>query len=103
MKIDLQSTPTGDDRPICAAHTGDRTDHAAVPAKKSAEWRDHYSVGVEVWRGGRGGQQIGLGVDADLLGGEEVEDILSLQPAAVQLHKLLESDVGVLTHLEDPG
>ena len=44
-----------------------------------------------------------LGVHPDLLGREDIEHVLGLEPVLVELLELIVVDVLDLAHLQDPG
>lgn len=58
---------------------------------------------MQVFRDGRVRYQFVLRVDADLFRAEEIEDILGLQPALVELLELLARYLTVSPHLQDPA
>ena len=46
--------------------------------------------------------ELSFGIYFDLLGTENIEYIFGLQPAFVQLHKLVEGNFSLFSHLENP-
>lgn len=58
---------------------------------------------MQVVRDGLVRYQLILGVDAHLFRTEEVEDVLGLQPALVELLELLARYLTVSPHLQDPA
>jgi hypothetical protein len=57
---------------------------------------------MEVVCDGLIGDEFVLGVNPDLFSAEEVEDILGLKPALIELFELFAGDVSVSAHLQYP-